>query len=212
MAMKWSWRIGEFADTGVYIHTTFLLLLGWVTFTGWLQARTLIGAWGSVAFILALFFVVVLHEYGHVLTARKSGIKTRDITLLPTSGVARLERAPDDPKQELWVVLAGPAVNVVIAAVLFIWLTVTNAMQSLSALTMTSGSFIERLMLVSVVLVPFNMIPAFPMGGGRAVRALLAMRLEYTQATQIAASRSGPSLKGGRGSRLDCGARVMLTA
>jgi Zn-dependent protease/CBS domain-containing protein len=188
MAMKWSWKIGEFAGIGVYMHTTFLLLLGWVAFTGWLQARTLMGALGSVAFILALFFVVVLHEYGHALTARKFGIKTRDITLLPIGGVARLERMPDDPKQELWVALAGPAVNVVIAVVLFFWLQVTNSMHPLNALSVTSGSFIERLMLVNVVLVVFNMIPAFPMDGGRVVRALLAMRLEYTRATQIAAS------------------------
>jgi len=183
--MKWSWKIGEFAGIGVYMHTTFLLLLGWVAFTGWLQARTLMGALGSVAFILALFFVVVLHEYGHALTARKFGIKTRDITLLPIGGVARLERMPDDPKQELWVALAGPAVNVVIAAALFVWLQVTGG---LGQATLIGGSFIERLMLVNVVLVVFNMIPAFPMDGGRVVRALLAMRLEYTRATQIAAS------------------------
>jgi len=186
--MKWSWKIGEFAGIGVYMHTTFLLLLGWVAFSGWLQARTLTGALGSVAFILALFFMVVLHEYGHALTARRFGIKTRDITLLPIGGVARLERMPDDPKQELWVALAGPAVNVVIAAALFIWLMVTNAIQPLASLTVTSGSFIERLMLINVVLVLFNMIPAFPMDGGRVVRALLAMRFEYTRATQLAAS------------------------
>ncbi len=183
--MKWSLKIGEFAGIGVYMHTTFLLLLGWVALTGWLQERTLVGVLGSVAFILALFFVVVLHEYGHALTARRFGIKTRDITLLPIGGVARLERMPDDPKQELWVALAGPAVNVVIAAALFVWLQVTGG---LGQATLIGGSFIERLMLVNVVLVVFNMIPAFPMDGGRVVRALLAMRLEYTRATQIAAS------------------------
>jgi Zn-dependent protease/CBS domain-containing protein len=188
MAMKWSWKIGEFAGIGVYMHATFLLLLGWVAFTGWSQTRTLMGALGSVAFILALFLVVVLHEYGHALTARRFGIKTRDITLLPIGGVARLERMPHDPRQELWVALAGPAVNVVIAAALFVVLLVTGALEPITQMGVTSGSFIERLMLVNVVLVLFNMIPAFPMDGGRVVRALLAMRLEYTRATQIAAS------------------------
>lgn len=185
--MKWSWKIGEFAGIGVYMHTTFLLLLGWVALTSFLQGQTFAAALEGVAFILALFFVVVLHEYGHALTARRYGIKTRDITLLPIGGVARLERMPDDPKQELWVALAGPAVNVVIAVGLFLWLLVTNAMEPISRLGVASGSFLERLMLVNVVLVVFNMIPAFPMDGGRVVRALLAMRMEYTRATQIAA-------------------------
>jgi Zn-dependent protease len=112
---------------------------------------------------------------------------------LPIGGVARLERMPDDPKQELWVALAGPAVNVVIAVVLFFWLQVTNSMQPLNALSVTSGSFIERLMLVNVVLVVCNMIPAFPMDGGRVVRALLAMRLEYTSSlSERAAGRLAP--------------------
>jgi len=186
--MKWSWKIGEFAGTGVYMHTTFLLLIGWVALSSWLPTRSLSAALGGVAFILALFLCVVLHEYGHALTARRFGIKTRDITLLPIGGVARLERMPDDPKQELWVALAGPAVNVVIAAALFVWLQATNSLQSVSGLSLSGGSLIERLMAVNVSLVLFNLIPAFPMDGGRVVRALLALRMEYTRATQLAAN------------------------
>ncbi len=186
--MKWSWKLGEVAGIGVYMHATFLLLIGWVALSHWLEGRTLGAVLAGVGFILALFGCVVLHEFGHALTARKYGIKTRDITLYPIGGVARLERMPDDPRQELWVTLAGPAVSAVIAAVLFAWLSVTGGLEPLSQLSVARGSFLERLMMVNLFLVGFNLIPAFPMDGGRVLRALLAMRMEYTRATQVAAS------------------------
>lgn len=186
--MKWSWKLGRFAGIDVFMHATFLLLVGWVLLAHWLQGESLAAALEGLGFILALFGCVVLHEYGHALTARKYGIKTRDITLLPIGGVARLEKMPDEPVQELWVALAGPAVNVVIAAVLYGWLQITDGLVPLSDLEVGAGSFIERLMVVNLFLVGFNMLPAFPMDGGRVVRALLAMRMEYTRATQIAAS------------------------
>jgi len=188
VVMKWSWKLGTFAGIDVFIHATFLLIIGWVGLSYWQQTGTLVGTLEGILFTLLLFGCVVLHEYGHALTARRFGIKTRDITLYPIGGVARLERMPDKPIQELWVALAGPAVNVVIAVLLFGWLIISGTLTSIASLGLTSGPFIERLMLVNITLVLFNLIPAFPMDGGRVLRALLALRLEYTRATQIAAS------------------------
>ena len=186
--MKWSWKVGRFAGIDVYIHSTFFLLLAFIGVTNWLAARNLAGTLEGVGFMLALFGCVLLHEFGHALTARRYGIQTRDITLLPIGGVARLERMPEDPKQELWVALAGPAVNAVIAAVLYLWLASQSLLEPIASLSISQGSFLERVMLVNVSLVLFNLLPAFPMDGGRVVRALLAMRMEYTRATQIAAT------------------------
>lgn len=185
--MKWSWKIGRFAGIDVYIHTTFFLLLAFFGFNYWVQTRTLAGTLEGVGFLLLLFLSVVLHEYGHALTARRFGIRTRDITLLPIGGVARLERMPDKPIQELWVALAGPAVNVVIAIALFAYLVVSGTLAAIPGLPLTGGPFLERLMVVNLFLVGFNLLPAFPMDGGRVLRALLALRLEYVRATQIAA-------------------------
>jgi Zn-dependent protease len=186
--MKWSWKLGEFRGIGVYMHATFLILIGFVVLSHWSAGHSVAKTLEGVGFILALFGCVLLHEFGHALTAARYGIKTRDITLLPIGGLARLERMPDEPLQEMWVALAGPAVNVVIAAGLFAWLHFSATLAPLEQLTVTTGPFLERLMVVNVILVVFNMLPAFPMDGGRVLRALLATKMEYTQATQIAAS------------------------
>ena len=185
--MKWQWKLARIAGIDVYMHATFLLLIGWVAFSYWTEQGTWTAVLSGVLFILLLFVFVVMHEYGHALTARKFGIKTRDITLYPIGGVARLERMPEKPIEELWVALAGPAVNVVVAIFLFAYLAVTNTIEPLASLTVSTGSFIERLMIVNLWLVIFNLIPAFPMDGGRVLRALLGLRLEYVRATQIAA-------------------------
>jgi Zn-dependent protease len=186
--MKWQWKLGTFAGIDVFIHATFLLIVGWFGLSYWLQSGTIAAVVEGIAFILLLFLFVTLHEYGHALTARRYGVRTRDITLYPIGGVARLERMPEKPIQELWVALAGPAVNVVIAIGLFIFLLLTNTFVPLNQLTLTTGSFVERLMLVNIWLVAFNLIPAFPMDGGRVLRAILAMNMEYVRATQIAAN------------------------
>jgi len=186
--MKWQWKIGNFAGIDVYLHATFLLLIGWVGFSHWLEHNSWAQVLNGVLFILALFLCVILHEYGHALTARRYGIKTRDITIYPIGGVARLERMPEKPVEELLVALMGPAVNVIIAAGLFIYLYLTSSLVPLNELTVASGNFLERLMTVNISLVLFNLIPAFPMDGGRVLRAVLAMNIDYVKATQIAAT------------------------
>src|SRR5574339_365881 len=128
--MKWSLKLGTFAGIGVYVHATFVLLLGFFGWSFWVEDRSMLAVASGITFILAVFTCVVLHEFGHALTAQRYGIRTRDITLLPIGGVARLERMPDEPLQELRVALAGPAVNVVIAVLLFGWLQATGGWES----------------------------------------------------------------------------------
>ena len=185
---RWSWRIGEFAGIGVYVHATFLLLVGWLAFRHYRAGDSLAATVEGILFVLAIFGCVILHEFGHALTARRYGVKTRDIILLPIGGVARLERIPDEPRQELWVAIAGPAVNVAIASLIYLWLELTGSLIPAEQLAVAQGPFLQRLMLVNIFLVVFNMLPAFPMDGGRVLRAFLAMRLPYPRATQIAAT------------------------
>jgi Zn-dependent protease/CBS domain-containing protein len=186
--MKWSWKIGTFAGVVVYMHAKFLLLLGWVAITHWMQYHAFLPTLLGVSFTVALFVCVVLHEYGHALAARRFGIGTKDITLLPIGGMARLERMPEKPNHELWVALAGPAINVVLAAVLGIYLLLTGHFEPVRQIGLTHGMFLERILFANLFLVGFNLIPAFPMDGGRVLRALLAKRMEYREATRIAAS------------------------
>ena len=188
--MKWSLRIGRVAGIDLYVHATFLLLLAWVAFQQY--ANGLAAVLGALVYIVTLFAIVVLHELGHALTARRFGILTRDIILLPIGGVARLERMPRQPRQELLVALAGPAVNVVLAAILYAIVRIGGGSTGADLYVVETASswraFLYQLVVVNVVLALFNLLPAFPMDGGRVLRAVLAMRMRnYARATEIAA-------------------------
>ncbi len=177
----------KIAGIGVYVHATFWLLLIWVGYVRFTARGRWEDAAAGVAFILVLFAIVVMHEFGHALTARRFGVRTRDITLLPIGGVARLERIPEDPKQELLIALAGPAVNVCLAAICFALIGANWQLGQFTNLDLIRGNFLGNLMWINVGLAVFNMMPAFPMDGGRVLRALLAIRLRYEHATRIAA-------------------------
>ena len=186
--MGWSISLGRIAGTEVRVHLTFFLLVAWFAFSAGSRGGQA-AAIDAVVFILAVFACVVAHEYGHVLMARRFGIGTRDITLLPIGGVASIERMPEKPREELLIALAGPAVNVVIALLLF---TVFGARldpeRAVAAVEDQKIDLVTRLAVAKVMLVVFNMIPAFPMDGGRVLRALLSYRLDRARMTRIAAS------------------------
>jgi Zn-dependent protease/CBS domain-containing protein len=185
--MTWSFNIGTFGGTQVRVHVTFALLLLWIWFVHY-QAGGAAEAWEGVTFIIAVFVCVVLHEFGHIIAARRYGIRTPDITLLPIGGIARLERMPDKPGQELVIAIAGPLVNVVIAALIFLVLGYSVGLEQMTEIENPRADFFARLAGVNVFLVVFNLIPAFPMDGGRVLRALLATQMPWARATQIAAT------------------------
>lgn len=190
--MKWSLKIGRFAGIDVYLHVTFLLLLAFFAYAGGAFSGSREG-WPVIGLTLSFFGCVLLHEYGHALMARRFGVKTRDITLLPIGGVARLERMPEKPIEEFLVAVAGPAVNVAIILVLAPIIYFTGGFEGVRGFPPVEGPFLEMLLAMNLWMIVFNMIPAFPMDGGRVVRSLLAMKLGIPHATSIA-SRLGKTI------------------
>ncbi|HLX68819.1 MAG TPA: site-2 protease family protein [Verrucomicrobiae bacterium] len=186
--MKWSFRLFRVGGVGIYVHVTFFLLLIWVGVENFLVEHRWEDAVAGIIFILALFTIVVLHEFGHAMMARRFGVQTRDITLLPIGGVARLDRMPEDPKQELAIAIAGPAVNVLLAVLFFSVLAMQNQLAATHQFVGAGNHFLWNLVRINVVLAVFNLLPAFPMDGGRVLRALLATRMNYVRATNIAAN------------------------
>jgi Zn-dependent protease/CBS domain-containing protein len=185
--MGWSLNIGSVAGTAIRIHVTFVLFLAWIFgvsyFAGGPQE-----AWNGLLFLLLLFLCVLLHEFGHIFTARAFGVATPDVILLPIGGVSRLERIPEQPSEEFLIAIAGPLVNVAIAVFLIVAGGAHLELNRLVALESTSTSMVDRLAAVNVFLAVFNLIPAFPMDGGRVLRALLASRFGYVRATELAAA------------------------
>jgi Zn-dependent protease/CBS domain-containing protein len=185
--MSWSLNIGRVAGTVVRVHLTFLLFLAWIFAASYSQGGAAT-AWDSLVFMVLLFLCVLLHEFGHIFTARAFGVPTPYVTLLPIGGVAQLERIPEEPGQEFLIAIAGPLVNVVITILLVVVAGATLQTNAAAGLDNTQYSLIDRLAAVNLFLALFNMIPAFPMDGGRVLRALLASRMGYVRATEVAAA------------------------
>jgi Zn-dependent protease len=183
--VKWSFKIARIAGIDLKIHITLVIFLAWIGLTYYAGGGRNLALQG-VFFMLLIFVCIVLHELGHALAARRFGVRTPDITLLPIGGVAHLERMPRKPRQELIIAIAGPLVNVIIALVLILFLHARAAVADLNDLNTPRVAILAKLATFNIFLVFFNLIPAFPMDGGRVLRALLAMRMSYVRATYIA--------------------------
>jgi Zn-dependent protease/CBS domain-containing protein len=184
--MSWSLTIGRIAGTEIRLHVTFILFLAWIFGANWATSGPQL-AWYSLSFMILLFACVVAHEFGHVFAARHYGIATPDVTLLPIGGLARLERISEAPHEEFVISIAGPLVNVAIAGALMLFFGARLDLGLLTSIEDAKVSMIDRLAMVNIFLVLFNLIPAFPMDGGRVLRALLATRMGYVRATEVAA-------------------------
>ncbi|MEP7196016.1 MAG: site-2 protease family protein [Saprospiraceae bacterium] len=191
-----AFRIGTFAKIPVRIHWTFAFILVYVIGIGISEGS----AWNEIvihlAFTLSMFFCVVLHEFGHALTAQRFGVKTEDIILLPIGGVARLQHLPEKPKQELIIAIMGPMVNLLIAIFIYMVLFAVHGNETINLfnpetiLNLDWKGFLPLLLISNLLLLIFNMIPAFPMDGGRVLRSLISMRTNRLIATKWA-SRIG---------------------
>ena len=184
--------VGRYFDIPVYFHWSFAFSLLLVAYVWISKQLTLYQGLAFSLFFMTLFLCIVLHEYGHALAARYFGIGTRDILLTPIGGVARLEGMPKEPKGELIIALAGPLVNLIIAAVIFvgsrlIGITSLNPdMEDVVNILVHPVGFMYYIFWMNLILLGFNLVPAFPMDGGRVLRALLAYKMNHVKATFIA--------------------------
>jgi Zn-dependent protease len=185
--MSWSLNIGKVAGTVVRLHITFVLFLAWIFVSNYASSGATV-AWNSLLFVVLLFLCVLLHEFGHIVTARAFGVSTPYVTLLPIGGVAQLERIPEEPWEEFLIAIAGPAVNVVIAGALIVFAHANPHASAAMGIDDMQIPMVDRLAALNLFLALFNLIPAFPMDGGRVLRAALASRIGFVRATERAAS------------------------
>jgi Zn-dependent protease/CBS domain-containing protein len=183
----WTWNLGRIAGIPIRMHLTLLLFLAWIASTYMLRGAGLSVTALGIVLVATIFVIIVVHELGHALVARRFGIATRDIMLLPIGGIASLEHMPDKPKQELAVAIVGPLINLALAGLLYIGIVATHGTTRITEATTIGGAIVTQLMWINIGLAVFNLLPAFPMDGGRVLRALLAMRMGHARATDVAA-------------------------
>jgi Zn-dependent protease len=187
--MRGSYKILTIRGISLHVHWTFVLLIGWVLLVNAGAGNDINQISWSVLFLLAVFVCITLHEFGHALVAGRFGIQAKEIVLLPIGGIASIEKFPDNPRQELAISIAGPLVNLAIAVLLGLFIPGTPLIKNDPGMSIMHGhDFIYNLRIVNISLAVFNLIPAFPMDGGRILRALLGFKLNYIQATTIAAT------------------------
>lgn len=189
----WSLYVGKIFGIPVFVHWTFWILIVWIFLMQVGTNGSFDDGLRAVLFISLLFVCVVLHEFGHALTAKRFGVVTRNITLYPIGGISSFESMPERPVHELLISLAGPSVNILIAIVLWVYLSLSGQVVDLSSIEGKNGQiatlpFTFSLLLANLILATFNLIPAFPMDGGRVFRAVLGLAMDKTTATRIAAS------------------------
>ena len=184
----WSWRLGSIAGIPIRVHVTLILLLGWIAVSYWLVGIGPRATAAGVLLFVTVFAIIVVHELGHALVARAFGVRTRDILLLPIGGIASLERIPERPAQELAIAVVGPAINLALAAMLWVGIALVGGPIDPMAATTIGQAFAAQLLWINLVLAAFNLLPAFPLDGGRALRAVLASRIDRDRATAIAAA------------------------
>lgn len=187
--MRWSLPLGRVFGIALRLHVTFLMLLAWVGYEAFVEGGAPAAKWELLRVCL-IFLCIILHELGHSVVAQKLGVEVKSITLLPIGGVAALRSLPENPWHEIAITVAGPLVNAIIALVLFPVAGITSVAQFVAAMSHIPtdvGSLLRALVGTNLLLVIFNSIPAFPMDGGRLLRAVLALMMSYRRATTIAA-------------------------